>query len=409
MLMNSASDALQRVVPPADKATVEISRVAMAKAAHAPRLGAIDFLRGLVMIVMALDHTRDFLAAGGLNPRDVTEPALFLTRWITHFCAPTFIFLAGISAFLYGAHRNTRVVSSYLFRRGCWLVLIEFTVVRFAWTFSFDFDHLVVQVISAIGVSMIVMAALVHLPRWAIATIGLAMITGHNLCDGIKAEQLGAAGPLWSLLHQRAVLELTPGFKLIVLYPLIPWIGVMAAGYGLGPLFTLERAPRVRRLLALAAVVTIGFVVLRATNLYGDPAEWAVQDGILATALSFINCEKYPPSLLYLAMTLGPALLLLAAFDGMRGHIVGWIATFGRVPFFYYVAHLCLIHALAILFAWATIGTAVLAATHKPSGYGLGLAGTYAVWLAVVVSLIPLCRWFAAIKQRRSEWWWSYL
>src|SRR6266516_3819007 len=181
------------------------------------RLNSIDFLRGLVMIVMALDHTRDFFAAGGFNPRDVTEPALFLTRWITHFCAPTFIFLAGISAFLYGTERKTSQVSRYLFTRGCLLVLIDFTVVRFGWTFSFVIDYLVIQVIFTIGASMIALAALVHLPRWAVATFGLALIAGHNLFDGIKAEQFGAAAPVWNLLHQPAALDLTRGFKLIVL------------------------------------------------------------------------------------------------------------------------------------------------------------------------------------------------
>ena len=387
---------------------LEKSEVAKEKAASRTRLNSIDFLRGLVMVLMALDHTRDFFTAGGFNPRDVTEPALFLTRWITHFCAPTFIFLAGISAFLYGTERKTTEVSRYLFTRGCWLVLIQFTIVRFGWTFSFKIDYLVIQVIFAIGASMITLAALVHLPRWAIATFGLALIAGHNLFDGIKAEQLGAAAPVWHLLHQPGALDLTRGFKLIVLYPLIPWIGVMAAGYALGPLFRLKRETRVRQLFAIGALTTVGFVLLRATNLYGDPTPWAVQNGVLATVLSFINCEKYPPSLLFLAMTLGPALMLVAVSDGARGIIAGWITTFGRVPLFYYIAHIYLLHASAIVFAQITTG-AGFAASHKPDGYGLGLAGIYTVWLAVVILLYPLCYWFAAIKRRRVEWWWSYL
>jgi len=361
------------------------------------------------MVLMALDHTRDFFSASGFNPRDVADPALFVTRWITHFCAPAFIFLAGISAFLYGDRRHgTREIGRYLFTRGLWLVLIEFTVVRIGWTFSFHFDHLVVQVIAAIGASMIALSALVYLPRWAIATIGLAMIVGHNTLDGIKAEQFGAAAPVWALLHQPGFFTLTPGLKLGVLYPLVPWIGVMAAGYALGPLFKLEHTLRVRWLLVLGGAITVGFILLRATNLYGDPMPWTVQHSALATVLSFVNCEKYPPSLLYLAMTLGPTLLLAAALDGARGTIAGWITTFGRVPFFYYVVHLYLLHALALLFAWAMIGNAVFTASQKPAGYGLGLAGIYAVWLGVVISLYPLCRWFAAIKQGRTGWWWSY-
>ena len=383
------------------------------------RLNSIDTLRGLVMIVMALDHTRDFFANGGFNPRDVTDAALFLTRWVTHFCAPTFIFLAGISAFLYGAQgrnnqaRSTRDISRFLVTRGIWLVVIEFTVVRLGWSFDIHFNYFVAQVIFAIGVSMVALSAIVHLPRGAIAAIGLAMIAGHNALDGIKAEQLGAAAPLWNLLHQPGLFDIAPGVKFFVLYPLIPWIGVMAAGYALGPVFTQERAARVQQLFMLGAAVTLGFFVLRATNLYGDPAPWAIQDNLLATVLSFINCEKYPPSLLYLGMTLGPALMLVAAFEWARGPVADWIATFGRVPFFYYVAHIFLLHALAILFAWVTIGDIGWLfgplAGHKPAAYGLPLAGIYAVWLAVVVVLYPLCRWFAGIKRRRTEWWWSYL
>src|SRR5262245_22912126 len=398
--------------PPLPSTETRSARIEPAQIAPRTRLASIDLLRGLVMVVMALDHTRDFFAAGGFNPRDVTDPALFLTRWITHFCAPTFIFLAGISAYLYGVRHRTSDTSRYLFTRGCWLVVIELTVVRLAWTFSFHFDHIVLQVIFATGVSMIALAALIHLPRWAIATVGIAMIAGHNIFDPINAEQFGVAAPVWKLLHQPGVIDLGPGFKLFVLYPLIPWIGVMAAGYALGPVFTLERAARVQKLVALGSAITVGFIVLRATNLYGDPAPWTVQNGLLPTVLAFLNCEKYPPSLLYLGMTLGPALLFLAAFDGARGIVAGWLTTFGRVPFFYYIAHIFLIHALAVLFAWATIGDSpwLLGAfpPQKPAAYGLGLAGIYAVWLGAVISLYPLCRWFAEVKRRHTEWWWSY-
>jgi uncharacterized membrane protein len=383
-------------------------------AAVRTRIDSIDLLRGLVMVLMALDHTRDFFAANGFNPRDVTEPALFLTRWITHFCAPTFIFLAGISAFLYGAQGRSRAeLSRFLFTRGVWLLLIEFTVVRLGWTFSLHLDHLVMQVIFAIGASMIALAALVHLPRWAIAAVGLAMIAGHNMLDGIKTEAFGAAAPLWNLLHQPGLLQLGLEVNVFVLYPLIPWVGVMAAGYAFGPIFTRERAARRRWLCGVGAALTAGFVLLRATNLYGDPAPWVAHESLFATVLSFINCEKYPPSLLYLAMTIGPALLVLAAIEGARGRLADFITTFGRVPFFYYIVHLFLIHALAVLFAWAMhVDTAWLFGAFpptKPAGYGLGLSGIYAVWLAVILALYPLCRWFAGIKQRRRAWWWSYL
>jgi uncharacterized membrane protein len=377
------------------------------------RLNSIDTLRGLVMIVMALDHTRDFFTNGGFNPRDVAEPALFLTRWVTHFCAPTFILLAGISAYLYGVKgRTTGDVSRFLLTRGIWLVLIEFTIVRLGWSFDVHFNYFVAQVIFAIGVSMIALAVLVYLPRTAIAAIGLAMIAGHNAFDGIKAGQLGAAAPLWHFLHEPGFFDVVPGVRFFVLYPLIPWVGVMAAGYALGPIFMHARAVRVPQLFMLGAAITIGFVLLRATNFYGDPVPWALQDDVMSTILSFINCEKYPPSLLYLAMTLGPALMLLAAFESARGPVAAWMATFGRVPFFYYVMHIFLLHAFAVLFAWLSVGeTGFLfgsLAGRKPPAYGLSLAGIYAVWVAVMVALYPLCRWFAGIKRRRTKWWWSY-
>ncbi|HKA70155.1 MAG TPA: heparan-alpha-glucosaminide N-acetyltransferase domain-containing protein [Xanthobacteraceae bacterium] len=379
------------------------------------RLDSVDLLRGLVMVVMALDHTRDFFGPAGMNPRDVAEPALFLTRWVTHFCAPVFIFLAGLSAYLYGARgRTTGQVSRFLLTRGFWLVLIEFTLVRFGWTFGSGLDVFVMQVIWVIGASMVVLAGLIHLPRWAILAVGIGMIAGHNLLDSVRAEDLGAAGWVWNVLHQPKLLQFTAQTHVFVLYPLIPWVGVMATGYALGPVFGLKQHVRVSLLAALGAAVTAGFVLIRAANLYGDPAPWSVQPTMLATVLSFVNCEKYPPSLLYLMMTLGPGLVLLAAFEGVRGRVADIVVTFGRVPFFYYVAHLYLIHALAAVYMLAIMGDAAWLfgdgpLRHKPAGYGLGLAGIYAVWLFVVVALYPLCRWFAALKQRRTDWWLSYL
>jgi uncharacterized membrane protein len=379
-----------------------------------PRFDSIDLLRGLIMVVMALDHTRDFFGASGVNPRDVTDPALFMTRWVTHFCAPIFIFLSGISAWLYGSRgRTAGELSRFLLTRGLWLMLIELTVVRLGWTFSFAMDVFVIQVIFAIGASMVVLAGLIHLPRWAIAAIALAMIAGHNLLDGIHPEQLGALGWLWTVLHQRGFALGSPDEGVFVLYPLVPWIGVMAAGYVLGPLFKSEPDVRRRWLVGLGAGVIVGFVLIRATNLYGDPAPWTPQGSALATVLSFINCEKYPPSLLYLMMTLGPALLLLTAFEHVRGRFADIIATFGRVPFFYYVAHLYLIHVLALAAAWWSTGNmGWLLSGHlpnKPAGYGYGLAAIYAVWLLVVVALYPACRWFSGVKQRNQAWWLSYL
>ncbi|HYZ32237.1 MAG TPA: heparan-alpha-glucosaminide N-acetyltransferase domain-containing protein [Crenalkalicoccus sp.] len=387
---------------------------ALARASAArPRIDSIDLLRGVVMVLMALDHTRDFFGAGGSDLRDVSDPALFLTRWVTHFCAPIFILLAGLSAYLYGARgRGVGEVSRFLVTRGLWLILLEFTVVRLGWTFDLGPGFFVAQVIWAIGASMVVLAGLVHLPMRAIGAVALVMIGGHNLLDGVSAESFGAAGWIWNLLHQPKLFQ--PGLKtsVLVLYPLLPWVGVMAAGYALGPLFRLDSATRVRRLALVGALATAGFAVIRLTNVYGDPAPWAHQASALATVLSFVDCEKYPPSLLYLLMTVGPGLLLLAAFEKARGRLADWILVFGRVPLFYYVAHIFVIHALAVLSAWAArSGMAWFfgGLPEKPADYGLGLPGVYAVAALVVVALWPLCRRFAALKQRRTGWWWSYL
>jgi uncharacterized membrane protein len=369
------------------------------------RIASIDVLRGLVMALMALDHTRDFFGTGGFNPRDVAEPALFLTRWITHLCAPTFIFLAGLSAFLYGRGRSVAETSRFLLVRGLWLILIEFTVVRLAWTFDLGSSHeFTAGVIFVIGASMTVLAALVWLPRWAIVALALIMIAGHNLFDSFRAEQLGQGAGLWHVLHQPGVVHLGDQIRLFVLYPLVPWIGVMAAGYVLGPVMLREPDVRQRRLFGLGAAVTLGFILLRASNLYGDPAPWTAQGTWLSTVLSFLNCEKYPPSLLYLMMTLGPALMLLGLFERARGAWARVLAIFGQVPFFFYVVHIYLIHALAV-----AAGLAMTGMLANSPDIGVGLGGIYLIWLLVLALLYPLCRWFAGLKGRGTGWWWSYL
>lgn len=386
-------------IAPERPRTAPIPPNALAEApVRPPRLASLDVLRGLVMVLMALDHTRDFFGSGGANPRDVADPALFLTRWITHFCAPTFILLAGISASLHGSRSGSvGELSRFLLTRGIWLVLMEFTLIRVGWSFDPGGGFLVAQVIWAIGASMIVLAGLVHLPRPTVAAVGLGLMAGHNLLDGIQADAFGPVAWVWTILHEAKVLRLGPEVSVLALYPLIPWIGVMAAGYALGPLFEAEPSVRVRRLVRWGVLATAGFLVLRAANLYGDPEPWRESGGALATALSFLNCEKYPPSLLYLLMTLGPALLLLAGLENARGRAAGSLETFGRVPFFFYVAHIYLIHALAISAASATGG--------RPDW---GLPGVYVVAAIVVAVLHPLCRWYAALK-RGPGWWWSYL
>jgi uncharacterized membrane protein len=377
------------------------------------RLDSIDLLRGVVMVLMALDHTRDFFGAGAMNPRDVNDPALFLTRWVTHFCAPIFIFLAGISAFLHGSRgRSKRELSRFLFTRGAWLVLIELTVVVFGWTFNAAFDFFVLQVIWAIGWSMIALAWLIYLPRGVIATLAFVIIAGHNLLDGIEANRLRDFRWLWLLLHEPGFLSPVSGVKVFALYPLIPWIGVMAAGYAFGPVMLLRERQRRSWLLGSGVLLVGVFVGLRAVNVYGDPAPWLAQEGWPARVLSFINCEKYPPSLLYLAMTLGPALVALGVFERARGKVSQWLIIFGRVPFLYYVAHIYLIHLLAVATAAAVggdLGWLFGDMSARPPNYGVNLPVVYALWLGIVLSLYPLCHWFAMLKQRRNDWWLSYL
>lgn len=377
------------------------------------RIDSVDLLRGLVMVLMALDHVRDFFGAGGTNPRDVADAGLFLTRWITHFCAPTFVLLAGISAYLYGSRRrSTGELSGFLITRGLWLMVIELTIVRFGWRFNLALDVVVLQVIWVIGASMVVLAGLVHLPRWGIAVTAVLLMSGHNLLDGIPAESLESWAWLWNVLHQPGIIAVR-GLAVFPLYTLVPWVGVMAAGYVLGPIMWIEAIERRRWLLRLGIAILIGFVLLRATNLYGDPAAWSFRGDWLPTMLSFINCEKYPPSLLYLMMTLGPALILLALAESAGGRVADWITVYGRVPLFYYVTHLYLIHLAAIGYALMSVGDADFLLhgfpLRKDASYGLSLPALYAVWLLVVIALFPLCRWYAALKQSRCEWWWSYL
>jgi len=320
--------------------------------------------------------------------------------------------LAGLAAHLYGARgRSVAEISRFLVTRGFLLIILEFTLVRVAWTFSFGFDQLTAGVIWAIGASMIVLAALVYLPRTAIAAVALGLIAGHNLLDGIRAEDLGSASWIWQLLHQPGPVQLSNGMTLFVLYPMIPWIGVMAAGYALGPVMELDPESRHRWLLKLGGAITAGFVLLRAANLYGDPAPWTMQETWFATVLSFLNCEKYPPSLLFLMMTLGPAVMLLAVFEDVRGRFAQWLTTFGRVPLFFYVTHIYLIHGLAIVFVLVTYPYLARSGFVSPdeTAVALGLPGVYLAWLFVLILLYPPCRWFAELKQSHSARWWSFL
>ena len=386
-----------------------------------PRLDSIDVLRGLVMVIMAIDHTRDFLSHDLMYFHAVdltkTHGALFLTRWITHFCASVFCFLAGTGAFLSFRRGKTKgELAQFLLTRGLWLVLLEITIVQFGWMFHFELPN-GGGVIWALGWSMVALAALIYLPLWAIATFGLVMIAGHNLLDPITPEAFGSFSWLWKVLHVPGPIRLGPHWEFFTAYPLVPWIGVMAAGYAFGAIVKLDPPQRRKWLLWLGLGLTAAFVLIRGANVYGDPDPWSVQRSSLFTVLSFINCHKYPPSLLYLLMTLGPALMFLRITDRDLGKYWRPFIVFGRVPLFYYLLHLYLIHAIALLISYARHGGPAGLfygpvddfASKYPADYGFGLVGIYSVWLLVILLLYPLCRWWAELKQRRRDVWLSYL
>lgn len=383
------------------------------------RTASIDAVRGLIMILMALDHTRDFFGSTAIDPTNVVRSTvpLFLTRWVTHICAPVFFLLTGTGAAFSLGRRTPGGLSWLLFTRGLWLIALELTVVRcFGYQFNVDYRLTLLVVLWALGWSMIVLAALVRLPPAVVAGIGVAMIALHNLLDGITASSLEAFAPLWSVLHQPGFVVTTPRITVFSAYPLIPWVGVTAVGYGLGQLY---RARNVRPLLLrLGLGMAAVFVVLRWANVYGDPSPWAAQRSWIWTALSFVNTTKYPPSLLFLLMTLGVALLLLWALHADTPRLLRPALVFGKVPLFYFVLHLALIHLLAVVVCLVRYGDAhwMFQSSRldqypftQPPGWGYPLPVVYLAWAAVVAMLYPACRWYAALKERRGDWWLSYL
>jgi len=384
------------------------------------RIGALDVLRGLVIVLMALDHVRDYFHESGYayDPLDpsMTTALLYATRWVTHFCAPTFVFLAGVSAWLQGAKGKERSrLAGFLVKRGLWLMVLEVTVIAFGWSFSIPLlPHL--QVIWAIGCSMVVLGALVYLPTTAVLAIGVVIVAGHNLLDPIHASSFGSWAIVWQLLHEQGMVVRNGTVVLAIYYPLLAWTGVMALGYGLGPLFVSPK--RDRTLVSLALGMLALFLVLRGLNIYGNPVPWAPQDTAGKTVMAFMNVQKYPPSLLYVCATLGPMLLLVPVFDRLRGPVAHVLRTFGSVPLMAYVAHLYVMHLLAIA-AHAAAGQSLdgmfntvhdLFLTPQVfAGTGFPLWVAYVAWLTVLAIIYPLCRWWADVKRRRRDWWLSYL
>ena len=370
------------------------------------RINSIDILRGIVMIIMALDHTRDYFSGFKYEPTDLqhASSAMFFTRWITHFCAPVFIFLAGTSTFLSMRKGKSRLEQSrHLFTRGLWLIILELTVVYFGWMFSFKYHMVFLQVIWATGWCMIFLSLLIFLPRKVILFISLALIFGHDSFDTFHPA--GHVGILWTILHVQGPLTFHH-HTIYIIYPLIPWIGVMAAGYCFGEIFTKGEKEQKKWLYGIGLSAIALFIILRSLNGYGDPTPWEKQATPWRTVLSFLSDRKYPPSLLYLLMTLGPAITLLPLLEKMKGKIAGIFLVYGRVPLFYYILHIYLLHLMAVIAGHFSSGNTTTGLFDHP-GYPLYIV--YILWLSAVVILYFPCRWFMRIKMSHRKWWLSYL
>ena len=376
------------------------------------------------MILMALDHVRMYFGYGTwyAEPTNLgtTTPLLFFTRWITHFCAPVFVFLAGTSAFLHGERKaNSKETAWYLFRRGIWLILVEVVIVNFAWTFDVTYSFRILQVIWAIGVSMLTLSALVFLPERLILAIGLILVFGHNLLDPITAQGSSAGDLIWYALHQPKAVFIDSAHVINFVYPVLPWIGLMALGYVFGAFYEADFPVEQRRrwLLTIGICATLLFIALRAFNVYGEPREWHTQDSLVFSVISFLNTTKYPPSLHFLLMTMGPALIFLSMSQSVANRLAKPVIVFGRVPFFFYIVHLFVIHVLAMLMLvyqgrdWSEyILSARGIASGTLSNFGLRLEAVYVVWILVVLLLCPLCRRYQKYRENNpSKWWWSYL
>ena len=386
------------------------------------RLGSVDAVRGLVMIIMALDHVRDFIHRGAMSgsPTDLatTTPMLFLTRWITHFCAPVFMLTAGMGAYFYLRHgdRTRAQLSRFLITRGLWLIFLELTLMQFAYNFNLSTANpIFLIVLYVLGACMIILAALIWLPVPLLLAISIVVIALHNLLDGIRSTS-----PAWILLHQVGAFPFA-GRIWIAAYSLVPWFAVMALGFCLASVFSWPPERRQRFLLRAGIAMTIAFLVIRLINVYGDPSKWSWQPTATLTVLSFLNVSKYPPSLLFLLMTLGPALIVLSWFDRLRFSRVHPLIVFGRVPLFYFVLHFVAAHIAAFMLAVPTYGSSAFGfmwqpvpsmggdARSFPPNFGWDLWVVYVAWALIVLSLYPLCFWFARVKERRRDRWLSYV
>lgn len=375
------------------------------------------------MIIMALDHVRDYFhqTASLDSPTNLstTTPLLFFTRWVTHFCAPTFVFLAGISAYLTGQKKNKKELSVFLVKRGLWLIFIEVAIVSLGWTFDPLYHVLILQVIWAIGISMVILGLMVWLPVNVILICGLLIIAFHNLLDQGEIERSGQVGLFWDLMHHGYFesIKFAPNHIFLLMYAFLPWTGIMLLGYGMGRIFTSKFSPakRKRILFFTGSAFLLIFFILRSYNHYGDPVHWYLQKTQLFSWLSYINLSKYPPSLDYITLTVGIAMIILALLDRVSKDSFAFIQVFGRVPFFFYILHIYLIHTLTVILFFVQgypekeIAPQRVPFYFRPDHFGFNLTGVYLLWLAVLLILFPICKWYDNYKTTHKKWWLSYI
>lgn len=390
------------------------------------RIDSIDVLRGIVMVIMALDHVRDFfhISANTDDPLNLetTTPVLFFTRWITHFCAPVFVFLSGTSIYLQSLRKTRKELSAFLLKRGLWLVLVEVVIVSLGISFNPYYNFILLQVIWAIGISMVILSLLIRLPFNFILALGLVIVLGHNLLDIPEAATGFKAGFWWDLFHSGvfAIYPFAPDHVIAIMYPFVPWLGLMLVGYCTGIFFSAKFTADQRRkfFTSIGLGLVAFFIFVRFVNIYGDPNAWSTQKSIFYTFLSFIKVQKYPPSLMYMSVTIGPAFLFLAFIEKVQNRFTNVVRTYGRVALFYYILHFYLAHFIAAICFFTrghSIGDAIASMQNLPflfiipgEGYSLGVV--FLVWGAVVISLYPLCKWYDQYKTiHREKWWLSYL
>ncbi|MBK9399479.1 MAG: DUF1624 domain-containing protein [Bacteroidetes bacterium] len=390
------------------------------------RIESIDILRGLAMVIMALDHVRDYfhISANVDDPLNLatTTPALFFTRWITHFCAPVFVFLSGTSVFLQSKRKSVQELRAFLIKRGLWLVIAEVLIVSLGWSFNPQYNYVFLQVIWAIGISMILLGFIISLPYKLLLTLGLILVVGHNLLDIPESAPDFRAGFWWDLIHHGhfVTYSIAENHSAFIVYPFLPWLGLMILGFCAGKLYAND-FPKNRRTALLnktGVAAILFFIIIRFINIYGDPVPWSTQNNIVFSFLSFIDTEKYPPSLLYICMTIGPALLLLAYLEKVKNKLTDALMIFGRVAFFYYIAHIYLIHLITAAFyfyrghtlAEAQINGNIFPFYFLVAGEGFHLPATYFIWIVVVLLLFPLSKWYDSYKTKnKDKWWLSYL